>query len=105
METFRDGIIAEVTGTVARILEYGGDKKASVVEFTLKGMEYPERVTVWGAEYEQGAKVTVRGRFSVQKKVNAESGKTYVNMSLNDAVLLSNAGGSADWLPTHDEAF
>lgn len=103
MESFRDGIIAEVTGTVARVFTYAkGD--ASVIEYPVKGMEYPERVTVWGAKLEQGAKVTVRGRFSVSKKKNPEDGKVYVNLALNDAIIL-DAGSTDNWAPTHEEPF
>lgn len=103
METFRDGIIAEVTGVVARVFTFvGGD--ASVIEYPVKGLEYPERVTVWGMKLDHGSKVTVRGRFSVGKKVNPEDGKLYVNLSLNDAVLLTVGGKptGGEW-PTHGE--
>lgn len=96
METFRDGIIAEVTGTVARVFTYAkGD--ASVIEYPIKGLEYPERVTVWGAKLVQGAKVTARGRLAISKKVDPDNGKTYVNLGLNDAVILNDTP-----TPTHD---
>lgn len=106
METFRDGIIAEVTGTVARVFAYAkGD--ASVIEFPVKGLEYPERVTVWGTKLVHGSKVTVRGRFSVSKKANPEDGKVYVNLGLNDAVILNDTpeDNLDTWAGSDDEPF
>jgi uncharacterized protein (DUF736 family) len=79
-----DGVTAQVTGTVGRV-----DDGRFTIEVKLSTTaQYPDYVTVWKPTFTvaTGDRITVRGRFT-WKKVEKD-GKTYVNVSVNDATIL-----------------
>lgn len=80
MSEIKDGVFAQVAGTVGRT---GQAKNGpyTVVEVLREGNQYPDRVTVWGLEAASGDRVSVKGWLSWRK--SERDGKTYVDVSLN----------------------
>lgn len=88
----KDGVYAQIGGTVDRLFQYNGGTGA-VVKVQREGSQYPDRVTVWGIEFEarQGDQVAVKGwlswKPSTYEKRDGSTGYG-VEVSLNRPVLV-----------------
>lgn len=105
MTEIKDGVFAQVAGTVGNVFD-AKNGTAIVVEVKREGSQYPDRVTVWSVDFQanQGDRVAVKGWLSWSK--SEKDGKTYVNVSLNKAQLVSREAVSTApdaWSAPSDE--
>ena len=88
------GIEATAHGTVGRTFSTKNGAAFELLVMTRKNAQYADRVTVWGAKTRDGLSfepntddvLSVSGFLTWSK--TEKDGKTYLNVSLNDAVLV-----------------
>lgn len=90
----KDGVYAQVAGTVSRVFSTQKGQ-ALVVEVKPEGSQYADRVTVWGVDFEaqQGDRVAVKGWLSWKRTVKDD--KTYFDVSLNRPQLVEREAAPA----------
>lgn len=78
MSEIKDGVYAQVSGTVGRHAD-----GRFTIEVTNERSKYPDYVTVWKPEFQvsQGDRVAVKGWLSWRKSEHND--KVYVDVSLN----------------------
>lgn len=92
MSEIKDGVYAQVAGTVGRVGQAKNGPYA-IVEVTREGSQFPDRVAVWGLDATEGERVAVKGWLSWRK--SERDGKTYVDVSLNNPQLVSREPAQA----------
>ena len=92
MSEIKDGVYAQVAGTIGRIGQAKNGPYA-VVEVAREGAQYPDRVTVWGLEAATGDRVAVKGWLSWRKSERDD--KVYVDVSLNKPEVVKHERATA----------
>lgn len=87
MTEIKDGVFAQVSGTVGRTGQAKNGPYA-VVEVLRDGNQFPDRVTVWGLDAATGDRVAVKGWLSWRK--TEKDDKTYVDVSLNKPQIVTH---------------
>ena len=85
MTEIKDGVYAQVAGTVGRVNE-----GRFTIEVKNERSQYPDYVTVWrlDAPVSQGDRIAVKGWLSWKK--SERNGKTYVDVSVNQPQLVKH---------------
>jgi hypothetical protein len=88
-DQIKDGLYAQVSGTVRRVFETANGPGFSV-EFQRKNSEYPDQVAVFGGTFSvsEGERVTVKGWLSWSTRV--KEGKTFFNVAMNMPQLVAS---------------
>jgi hypothetical protein len=86
MAEIKDGVYAQVSGTVGRTAE----GRFSIDVKLQERNQYPDHVTVWNAEFPAttGDRIAVKGWLSWKK--TDRDGKTYVDVSINSPKLVEH---------------
>lgn len=84
MPEIKDGVYAQVSGTVGRT----ADGRFSIEVMLSEKNRYADHVTVWQPDFAvtAGARISVKGWLSWKK--TERDGKTYVDVSINSPVLV-----------------
>jgi hypothetical protein len=95
MAEIKDGVYAQVSGTVGRT-----NDGRFTIEVKNERSQYPDYVTVWklAEPVAQGDRIAVKGWLSWKK--SERNGKTYVDVSVNQPQLVSHEPATAaaqDW--------
>lgn len=90
----KDGIIAKVTGKVGKRFATSKSGNAFTLLVQREGAQFPDRVTVWGVEFDvdEGDRVTVEGWLSWSKSKRED--REYFNVSVNRPKLLERELGA-----------
>ncbi len=85
MAEIKDGVYAQVSGTVSRI----ADGRFTINVKLREDAQYPDYVTVWRADFpvQTGDRIAVKGWMSWKK--TERDGKTYVDVSINSPQLVA----------------
>jgi len=114
MAEIRDGVFAFVSGTVRRtFMTKSGE--AFELEVKREGLEYPDRVTVWGCGgVGEGDRVTVKGYYSDRReKYHDQQGNEKIGFkrALNKPEIVahepaaaSSGGSMGDWVAQPENA-
>lgn len=91
MSEIKDGIYAQVAGTVGRTAD-----GRFTIEVRNERSQYPDYVTVWRLEtpVNQGDRIAVKGWLSWKK--SERNGKTYVDVSLNQPQVVKHEPAAQD---------
>ena len=83
MAEIKDGVYAQVSGTVGRVAD-----GRFTIEVKNERSQYPDYVTVWSPDFtvSTGDRISVKGWFSWKKSVR--DGKTYFDVSVNQPKLV-----------------
>lgn len=101
MTEIKDGIYAQVSGTVSKRFQ-AKNGEAAVIEIAREGSQYPDRVAVWSIDFqlEEGDRVALKGWLSWRKEIKDD--KTYFNVAMNKAQLVERVAAVQD-VPPADE--
>ncbi len=86
MSEIKDGVFAQVSGTVGRT----ADGRFTIDVVLKEGSKYPDYVTVWKADFPvaTGDRIAVKGWLSWKK--TERNDKVYVDVSINQPQLVSH---------------